>query len=181
MDVKIFSGKLKMFAGTLLFSLLFCALTGTFFPGCAYTLGGRGRLEFSSVEIHPIINEADLPQAQAQLARDIADTLNPEPKLRTVISGGDVELRVVISDYKRSISARSSRDSVLASKQTLTLKLKCSLLDKRTGRYCFRDRPVSVDTDAYIGTAPGLGESQSFPILSREAARKVRDLITSVW
>ena len=150
-------------------------------PACSYSLGGRGELPFSSIEIAPIENEADLPQAQATLARNISDALNREPKLRTVVSNGDAELRFVISDYRRSISATSSDDSVLASTQNLTLELKCSLSDTRSGKIYFRDRTVSVSTEVYTGTAPGLGEPQSFPVLSREAARKIRDLVTSVW
>ena len=150
-------------------------------PACSYSLGGRGELPFSSIEIAPIENEADLPQAQATLARNISDVLNREPKLRTVVSNGDAELRIVISDYRRSISATSSDDSVLASTQNLTLELKCSLSDTRSGKIYFRDRTVSVSTEVYTGTAPGLGEPQSFPVLSREAARKIRNLVTSVW
>ena len=150
-------------------------------PACSYSLGGRGELPFSSIEIAPIENEADLPQAQATLARNISDALNREPKLRTVVSNGDAELRIVISDYRRSISATSSDDSVLASTQNLTFELKCSLSDTRSGKIYFRDRTVSVSTEVYTGTAPGLGEPQSFPVLSREAARKIRDLVTSVW
>lgn len=151
------------------------------FSGCGYSLGTGGKLPFSTIEIAPIINEADLPQAQAMLARDIADTLNRDPQLSTVIENGTVELCVVITEYKRSISATSARDSVLASTQKLTLTLKCSLLDTRTGKFYFRDRSVSVDTEVYTGTSPGLGEPQSFPVLSREAARKIRDMIVSVW
>lgn len=153
-----------------------CALCG-----CSYSLGGLGEMPFSTIEISPIVNEADLPQAQAMLARDVADVLNREPKLRTVIERGEADLKIVISDYSRTISAKSARDSVLASTQKLTLKLKCSLQNTRTGKYYFRDRSVSVSTDVYTGTSPGLGEPQSFPVLSREAARKIRDMITSVW
>lgn len=150
-------------------------------PACSYSLGGRGELPFSSIEIAPIVNETDLPQSQAMLARNISDALNREPKLRTVVVSGDAELRIVISDYRRSISATSSGDSVLASTQNLTLDLKCTLADKRSGKFYFRDRSVSVSTEVYTGTSPGLGEPQSFPVLSREAARKIRDLVTSVW
>lgn len=150
-------------------------------PACSYSLGGRGALPFSTIEIAPVVNEADLPQAQATLAREVSDALNREPKLRTVVADGDAELRIVIADYRRLISATSSGDSVIASTQSLTLVLKCSLTDRRSGKYYFRDRQVSVSADVYTGSAPGLGEPQSFPVLSREAARKIRDLVTSVW
>lgn len=166
----------RSIAAILLAALFSCALCG-----CGYSLGGLGKMPFSTVEISPVVNEADLPQAQAMLARDVADVLNREPKLRTVVERGEADLQIVISDYTRSISAKSARDSVLASTQKLTLKLKCSLQDTRTGKYYFRDRSVSVSTDVYTGTSPGLGEPQSFPVLSREAARKIRDMITSVW
>lgn len=159
-------------------------VAGTFFFGlsaCSYSLGIQGKLPFTTVEIAPIVNNADLPQAQATLARDIADTLNRSPKLSTVIENGGAELEVVIEDYYRNIAATSSEDSVLASVQRVTLDLNCSLRNTRSGSYFFRNCKVSVSTDVYAGTSPGLSESQSFPVLSREAARKIRDLIVSVW
>lgn len=150
-------------------------------PACNYSLGNRGKLPFATIEIAPIVNNADLPQAQAMLARDIADTLNRTPKLSTVIENGAAELQVEISGFRRNIAATSSEDSVLASVQSVTLELNCSLLNTRSGKYFFRNRKISASTDVYTGAAAGLGEAQSFPVLSREAARKVRDLIVSVW
>lgn len=180
--MRIFSVRSFVRKTAAIFLTALCAGTAFgVFSGCAYSLGNRGALPFSTIEIRPIVNEADLPQAQATLARDIADVLNREPGLSTVIENGAAELRIVISDYRRTISASSSEDSVIASTQRLTLDLKCTLVNSRTGKFYFRDRKISVSTEVYTGTSPGLGEPQSFPVLSREAARKVRDLITSVW
>lgn len=160
-----------IFSGTLLASL----------SGCSYSLGNRGKLPFATIEIAPIVNNADLPQAQAMLAREIADALIATPKLNVVIENAAAELQVVISDYRRNIAATSSEDSMIANVQNLTLELECSLLNTRSGKYFFRNRKISVSTDVYTGAAAGLGESQSFPTLAREAARKVRDLIVNVW
>lgn len=169
---KIFGfGAIALLAGTLLGGTL----------GCGYRLGGRGQIPFSTIELSPIVNEADLPQAQAQLARDVADILNREPGLSVVIDRGAAELSIVISDYSRSITTKSARDSVLAGTQRVTMQLKCSLRDNRTGKYYFRNRIVTATTEVYMGTSPGLGETQSFPVISREAARRVRDLVSSVW
>ena len=44
-----------LWAGTLLAAV----------SACSYSLGNRGELPFSTIEIAPIVNEADLPQAQA--------------------------------------------------------------------------------------------------------------------
>lgn len=164
-------------------ALAVVVLTGTLgvCSGCSYSLGSNARLPFSTIEIAPIVNNADLPQAQAMLARDIAGMLNREPKLSTVIENGAAELEIEIRDFRRSIVATSSEDSVIASVQKLTLELNCSLLNTRSGKYYFRNRKISVSTDVYSGEAPGLNEHQSFPVLSREAARKVRDLVTGVW
>lgn len=182
--MKIFGARERQFFRKILRLGAFALLAGTLLAGtasCGYKLGSRGKMPFSTVEIAPIVNDADLPQAQAQLARDIADILNREPKLRVVIDRGAAELSIRISDYSRSITAKSARDSVLASTQRLTLELSCTLRDKRSGKIYFRDRKITASTEVYTGTSPGLGEPQSFPVLSREAARKVRDLITSVW
>lgn len=153
----------------------------SFLSACNYTLGPGGKLPFTTIEIAPIVNEADLPQAQAALARDISDILNREPRLSTVIENGAAELSVVIAEVRRSVASTSGRDTVLASSQQVTLVLKCSLYNNRTGKYYFRNRQVSVSTEVYAGTSPGLSETQAFPVLSREAARKIRDLVTGVW
>ncbi|MBQ9758735.1 MAG: hypothetical protein IJW12_03065 [Opitutales bacterium] len=166
---------------TLLFSTIFAGTLLCAFSACNYSLGNRAKLPFATIEVAPIVNNADIPQAQAMLARDVAEALNGTPRLATVIENGAAELQIEISGFRRNIAATSSEDSMIASIQNLTLELNCSLLNTRSGKYFFRNRKVSVSTDVYTGAAAGLGESQSFPVLSREAARKVRDLVVNVW
>ena len=160
----------------------FFALAGTFLlPACNYSLGSRGELDFSTIVVEPIKNSADIPQAQATLARTIADSLNTEPGLKTVTNNGQARLFVEISNYKRSVATTGRKDSRVATTVTLTLTLKCSLLDTRTGKYYFRDRTVSAKTESYPSAASGLAETQAFPVLARTAARRVKDTIVSVW
>ncbi|MGN0834661.1 MAG: hypothetical protein ACI4QA_02370 [Candidatus Spyradosoma sp.] len=161
---------------------LFCLFAVTLLcAACSYSLGAHGKLPFSTVMVAPIKNMTELTQTQATLATDVADALNAEPGLKTVVYGGNARLEIVVTDVKRSVSLTNSRDTGVASTQTLTVKLSCSLFDVRTGKYYFRDRAVSVSAETYMGGQTGLLETQAFPQLSRDAARKIRDLVVGVW
>lgn len=148
---------------------------------CSYSLGGRGKLPFSTIMIAPVKNETDLAQTQATLARNLFDSLNAEPGLTVVPEGGQAELEVVIAEVKRSVSLTNSRDTGIAGTTTLSLKIICSLLDVRTGKYYFKDRQISVSAENYQGGQTGLLATQTFPQLSRDAAREIKDVIVSVW
>ncbi len=158
-------------------------ISGIFVGGCANYSPGRGKakLDFSTISLAPIKNEADLPQAQALLARNISDELNSEGGLTLVQEGANVELTVVISDYSRHTSISSSSDTVVASSIVMKVTLKCSLRDLRTGKFYFKDKEISESMESYLGTATGLAETQALPALTRSLAQKVREAVVGVW
>lgn len=168
-----------------MFRRLFCLLclsAGTLiFPACTYSLGAHGKLPFSTISVALIKNKTELAQTQATLATDISDALNAEPGLKTVVRGGNARLEVVVEDVSRTVSLTHSRDTGVASTQTLRVKFSCSLQDSRTGKYYFRNRVVNISAETYMGGQTGLLETQAFPQISRDAARKIRDLVVGVW
>lgn len=168
-----------MFKRWLLLCLLFAGTC--LWAACSYSLGGRGKLPFSTIMIAPVKNMTDLPQTQATLARNLFDSLNAEPGLSVVSVGGQAVLEVVVSKVKRSMSLTNSQDTGMASSTTLTVTFLCSLRDVRTGKYYFRDRSTSVSAENYLGGQSGLLMTQTFPQISRDAARQIKDLIVSVW
>ena len=129
----------------------------------------------------PVENMTDLAQTQATLARNIIDRLNDEAGLEVVPYNGQAELTVVIADVTRRISLTNSRNTDVASTTTMTVKLNCSLRNMRTGEYYFRNRSISVSSENYMGGQAGLLETQVFPQLARDAARKIRDAVVGVW
>ncbi|MCD8298702.1 MAG: LPS assembly lipoprotein LptE [Opitutae bacterium] len=150
--------------------------------GCAYSLGrGEAKLDFATISLAPIKNKADLPQVHALLARNISDELNSEGGLKLVKEGAQAELTVVVNDYSRSISISSSRDTVVASSINVKLELICSLRNTRTGEFYFQDKKITATTEAYLGSATGLAETQTLPALTRLAAQKVREAVVGVW
>lgn len=162
--------------------LIVCLFAGSLLAvACSYTLGGRGKLPFSTIMVEPVKNMTDLAQTQATLARNIIDDLNAEASLEVVPYGGQAALTVVIADVKRRISLTNSRDTDIASTTTMTVVLDCSLRDMRTGNYYFRNRRISVSSENYMGGQSGLLETQVFPQLSRDAARKIRDAVVGTW
>lgn len=164
-----------------LFAIVCLFAGGIFLASCSYSMGGRGKLPFSTIMVEPVKNMTDLAQTQATLARNIIDSLNVESGLKVVPYGGQAALSVVIADVSRKISLTDTRDTDVASTTTMKVTLTCSLRDMRTGKYYFRDRSVSVSSENYMGGQAGLLETQVFPQLSRDAARKIKDLIVSTW
>jgi hypothetical protein len=162
--------------------IVFCLFVGALCGvSCSYSMGGRGKLPFSTIMVAPVKNMTDLAQTQATLARNIIDSLNVEEGLKVVPYNGQAELTVVIAEVKRTVSLTSSRDTDVASTITMSLKLNCSLRDMRTGKYYFENRSVSVSSENYMGGQAGLLETQVFPQLARDAARKIKDTIVGTW
>ncbi len=162
--------------------IVICLFAGMLWTAsCSYSVGGRGKLPFSTIMLAPVENMTDLAQTQATLARNIIDRLNDEAGLEVVPYNGQAELTVVIADVTRRISLTNSRNTDVASTTTMTVTLDCSLRNMRTGKYYFRNRSISVTSENYMGGQAGLLETQVFPQLARDAARKIRDTVVGVW
>lgn len=162
--------------------VIFCLLAGALCcVSCSYSMGGRGKLPFSTIMVAPVKNMTDLPQTQATLARNIIDSLSVEAGLKVVPYNGQAELSIVVADVKRTISLTNSRNTDVASTTTMTVTLNCSLRDMRTGKYYFENRSISVSSENYMGGQAGLLETQVFPQLSRDAARKIKDAVVGTW
>ncbi len=144
--------------------------------------GGDEASPFRSVYVELIKNESFAPQAQAPLSDQLAETFMTTANVRTVDKGeAQATLTVVLKEYKRSMSATQSRDTVQGQSFTLTLISECTLLDNRTGKYYFKNRTISTSMEAYVYGGFGRAEYESMPVLARDLARKIVDASTSGW
>jgi outer membrane lipopolysaccharide assembly protein LptE/RlpB len=157
--------------------LAFVALTS----GCNYHMGTEAAPPFSTITIDAVKNDSFAPQMQAEIHRQIADSLAQEAVLHVVPSGGRGRLAVTITDYRREVAAVNPADTVTAASYSMTLDAKVTLTDAASGKVLFRDRPFRAMLPAYAQAGFNRTESQTLPLLSRELAKNIKDAVVGVW
>lgn len=149
--------------------------------GCHYSPGTGAEPPFSSVTVEAVKNDTFAPQMQAELHRQLADSLAQERALHVVPSGGQARLFVTLSEYSRNVSAVNPKDTVQAAAYSLSLSAKIRLVDTRNGKELLRDREVRATLSAYAEDGFLRTETQTLPLLSRELAKQIKDAVTGVW
>ncbi len=154
--------------------------------GCGnYRLAGTPQpLPFSTIYVKPVVNRSYAPQATQTLSAQVANMLAQSPNLRVSYeSDAEATLAVEIADYKHSLKATREDDTALGLSYEIEMTCRCSLLDNKTGKYIFRDKPVVYKDIVYLG---GMGdligpEYQNMPILARGMARRIADEVLGIW
>lgn len=159
------------------FSFLSLAFALAAFPGC-YSLGAHGELPFSTVTVMPVKSEIDFAGTQALLAKNIIEAINAEPGITTKTEGGSAELFVTLTKINRSTSVSGRYDAHVNTVEKISITASVSLRDVRGNGWYFKDRPVTADIQVYLSD---LNSAQSYPAVSRELARRIKDQIVSVW
>lgn len=149
--------------------------------GCHYKMGTEAEPPFSAITIEPVRNESFAPQMQAEIHRQLADSLAQESALRVVSSGGRAKLSVALTDYRREVAAVNPSDTLAAASYALTLEAKVSLFDNATGKFLFRDRVFRATLPAYTQSGFNRTETQTLPLISRELAKNIKDAVMGVW
>ena len=147
--------------------------------GCGYHMGTDAAPPFSSLTIEPIRNESYAPQLQAEMHRQLADSLAQEKALHVTTEGGSARLRVTLTDFRRDVGAVNPNDTVLAASYNLTLVAKVTL--ETADRVYFKDRIFSVSLPAFGGAGYNRTETQTLPLLSRELSKRIKDAVVDVW
>ncbi len=149
--------------------------------GCNYRMGTEATPPFSSITIDTVKNDSFAPQMQAEIHRQLADSLAQENALHVVSSGGRGRLAVTLTDYRREVAAVNPADTVAAASYQLTLEAKVTLTDAASGKVLFRDRALRATLPAYAQAGFNRTEFQTLPLLSRELAKEIKDAIVGVW
>jgi hypothetical protein len=168
-------------ARRLLFGLGLCLAVA----GCAsYKLGSTGPLPFHSLYVPPVRNTSYAPQGQALVTDLLRQTLMQEGNLQlTNQAEADATLDVVLTDYRRSISATSSNNTLNAQSYTITLTANCTLVDNHTGKVYFKNLPVNASIDTYVSQTNDLAEPeyQAMPLLATDLGKKITSIVVSTW
>jgi hypothetical protein len=152
--------------------------------GCAhYQLGTEGKLAFATLDVAPVANKTLLPQAQAIVSTQLREAFGHDGRVALANSAesADATLTVVITGYRREMTAVREDDTGLARKFAVTLEVLCTLRDNRSGKVLFADRPVAVRRDAFTDSGQLQAEYQLLPLLAEALAQKVTHTVLDVW
>ena len=147
--------------------------------GCGYHLGTDATPPFTSIIVEPIRNESYAPQLQAEMHRQLADSLAQEKSLHVVTEGGQAHLRVTLVDYRRDVAAVDPNDTVRAASYNMTLVAKVTL--ETSDKVLFKDRLFTAVLPAFGGVGYNRTETQTLPLLSRELSKRIKDAVVDVW
>lgn len=169
---------MKVFLASVLFATLLAA-------GCAhYQLGNaRRNLPFHNLYVKPVINRSYAPQAQALLSDQLRRTLQQQGDIKIVSdeASADVTLEVVLTDYSRTILSTSDQDTYLANSYLLELTAQCTLAGTTLTVIYFYEKPVTATVQVQVGNSLVVSEYQNMPVLTRELATKINNLVISSW
>jgi len=153
--------------------------------GCAhYQLGNASRnLPFQTLYVKPVINRSFAPQAQALLSDQLRRALQQEGNI-TIVSdeaSADATLEVVLTDYSRTILSTSDQDTYLANSYLLELTAQCTLAHNLLTVIYFYEKPVTATVQVQVGDSLVSSEYQNMPVLTRQLATRINNLVISSW
>ncbi|HZZ56317.1 MAG TPA: LPS assembly lipoprotein LptE [Opitutaceae bacterium] len=166
---------------------------GLLLAGCAhYQLGTTGQLAFSTLFVAPVVNKTLQPQLIAPMSVILRDAFNHDGRVTLVDSpqAADATLQVVITGYRRDVAAVREQDTGLASKFTVYMTAKCTLIDNRSQRALFADRLIVVSRDVFTDRGDPhsslvsnqlQAEYNLIPQLGEDLAKQVTHAVLDVW
>lgn len=153
--------------------------------GCQhYKLGHPSEsLPFKTLYVKPVVNKSLAPQAQALLTDQLITSLQQEGNVKLVADPeeADATLSITIVDYDRRITATSDKDTILASSYALELTAECTLSHNMLTVIYFHNKRIKASINAVVGDSQLTAEYQNMPILTRELALKVKNVVVSAW
>lgn len=148
-----------------------------------YSTGTGSRLPFTSIYIEPIKNDALVHHIRATLDAQIRKKIATHPKvlLLNAIDRADVCLAVKISDFQQYVATTMPDDTIRARSFTLEITAKCSLYDRKTQTYLFKDHVVTASIDVQAVGDYQWNKTKSLPQLSDKLAEKIYDVVCKPW
>jgi outer membrane lipopolysaccharide assembly protein LptE/RlpB len=149
---------------------------------CAhYALEQPGKLPFDTVYVAPAKNRSLAPQVQEPLTRQLINTLR-QAGVRTAASPAeaDATLAVTVTDFRREGLATQQGDTGLARTYLLWLTAEATLTGA-DGQAYFNARTITANEQVFLDAGQQPAEFLATPVLTREMAANIRDLVTSTW
>ncbi len=163
-----------------------CAFAALFSASCAnYKLAGTAQtLPFSTIFVKPAQNKSYATQVAPMLTSNVCKMLAATPDLELVgADDAQAQLEIEITDYKKDGVSTRPDDTAMALSFNQELTAKCSLFDRRSGKYIFKDKEVKYSLITYSETSGDvLGpQYQNMSNLARGLARRIVDETLGIW
>jgi len=163
------------------------------FTGCAhYQWGTPGNLSFSTLYVAPVQNKTLIPQLVVPTSNIVRETFLGDGRVTLVNSAeeADATLTIVITRYTREVAAVREQDTGLASKFSVTVTSACTLMDNRTHKALFTNRPVVSKRDVFVDNGNPhsslvgdqlQSEYNTVPIIAEDLGKKIVHAVVDVW
>ncbi|OHE72015.1 MAG: hypothetical protein A2007_00825 [Verrucomicrobia bacterium GWC2_42_7] len=149
--------------------------------GCAYHPGAP-KLQFKSIYIRPATNKTFVPQFQALLTQQVAQSFLQEGNIAVVENDeADVTLIIEVGNYTRGMAATQASDTALAKAVALGISVQCSLIDNEKEKALFENRTIFSDIRVLVNEDYLTSEYQSMSELARSIALKIKNSVISTW
>lgn len=146
--------------------------------GCHYHAGYPiDNTNVKTICVLPAKIEAIVPQMSAVLTRQIRENLIRNGITLREEDTANAILETSITNYGRSVGSVDEIDTDIAKTLSLNATIKCSLKNRTTGKYYFKDQSISASLSINANTSAQAIEYQRLPQLSEKLAQKVAMLI----
>lgn len=152
--------------------------------GCShYQLGTGAKLAFRTLYVGPVASRAAVPQARELVSAKLRETLLRDGRIQLVNSpeAAEAVLTVVLTDYRRDVTAVREGDTGLARKFDLILSASCTLRDNRAGKDLFTGRTISATRQAFTDSGQLQSEYQTLPLLAESISAKIAHAALDSW
>ena len=157
-------------------------LSLVFLSGCtSYQAGDGSSAPFSTLQINPVVNQSQAPQANQVLNHDIREAFIRSGKVHLDSAGADTQLNVTLTKYERQTIATNSQDTGLARKYELTLTASCDLINLTESSPYFSTREVTATVDIFLDAGQTQAETTAIPLLSKKLAEAIAKEVLQVW
>lgn len=150
---------------------------------CAgYRLGTEGSLDFQTLYVAPVANDAIVPQAVALVSREIRAAFARDGRITLVDSPEDADavLTVGLAGYGRTVTTAHPEDTGRARKFDLMLEAEI-LLDRPGSGEPLLQRRVAVTRQIFTDGGQLPAEYQALPHLAQQLADRVTHAALDVW
>lgn len=146
--------------------------------GCHYHTGYPiTNTNIKTICVLPGKTEAIVPQMSALLTRQIRENLIQNGIMLSEEDTADAVLETSITNYGRSVGSVDETDTDVAKTLSLNASVKCSLKNRLTDDYYFKNQTLSASLSINANNSAQAIEYQRLPQLTEKLAQKISTLI----
>lgn len=151
---------------------------------CAhYRLGTGSAPKFTRLYLAPVASDALIPQASALVTTQLREAFLKDGRLELAASPAEAEavLTITLNGYQREVSVSRSDDTGLARRFEVTLGAQAALLDVRSGKKLFENRPLRATRGVFTDSGQLQSEYQALPLLAEALADSAVHAVLDTW